>query len=113
MMMMVILMMMMITHRHRRCHHHHHHYCHHRQGRPLGPQCWSKQQDLRGLSEGRDHCAYGREECPEGFGNNGHLDSIPKAETFEIPKGWRVTLEHRKDSAVPIMSPVHGFETTL
>jgi len=65
------------------------------------------------LSEGRAQCAYGREECPEGFGNNGHLDSIPKTETFEIPKGLRITLEHRKDSAVHIVSPVHGFETTL
>ena len=65
------------------------------------------------LSEGHAQCKYGREECPEGFGNNGHLDSIPKSETFEIPKGLRITLEQRNDSAVHIVSPVHGFETSL
>lgn len=65
------------------------------------------------LAEGRAHCAYGREECPEGFGDNGHLDSIPVTETFEIPIGLRITLEQRNDSAVHIVSPVHGFETSL
>jgi hypothetical protein len=41
------------------------------------------------------------------------LDSIPMTETWAIPKGLRITIEHRNDSIVRFVSPIHGFETTL
>ena len=65
------------------------------------------------LTEAFATCDIEREECPEGFGDNSHLDSIPMTETWAIPKGLRITIEHRNDSIVRFVSPIHGFETTL
>ena len=65
------------------------------------------------LTEALATCEIEREECPEGFGDNSHLDSIPMTETWSIPKGLRITIDHRKDSIVRFVSPIHGFETTL
>ena len=65
------------------------------------------------LAEGLAHCAYGQEECPEGFGDNRHIDSIPKTETFQISKELKITLEQRNDTIVHFVSPIYGFETSL
>jgi hypothetical protein len=50
------------------------------------------------LTEGIASCVYNRKECPEGFGKNAHLDSLPKSEIFEISGKHRNTLEKRNDT---------------
>jgi hypothetical protein len=65
------------------------------------------------LKEGTATCQYALEECPEGFGNNGHLDSIPISETFDISKANRIILAQRRDTIISFVSPKHGFETSL
>lgn len=65
------------------------------------------------LKEGTATCQYALEECPEGFGNNGHLDSIPNSETFDISKANRIILAQRRDTIISFVSPKHGFETSL
>ena len=65
------------------------------------------------LAKGIAHCASAREECPEGYGNNGHVDSIPKMEAFEIPNTFKIKFEQRNDSTIRFVSPKHGMETSL
>ncbi len=65
------------------------------------------------LAKGIAHCASAREECPEGFGNNGHVDSIPKMEAFVIPTTFKIKFEQRNDSTIRFVSPKHGMETSL
>ncbi|MDA8771857.1 hypothetical protein N9M80_02160 [Flavobacteriales bacterium] len=65
------------------------------------------------LTKGIAHCASAREECPEGFGDNGHVDSIPKMEAFEIPNTFKIKFEQRNDSTIRFVSPKHGMETSL
>ena len=78
-----------------------------------GSLCDQKEEWEINLAEGVANCIFSREECPEGFGNNGHVDSIPRSETFEISTEIRITLESRKDTLIWLVSPEQGFETSL
>ena len=78
-----------------------------------GSLCDEKIEWTIDLTNGVAQCSYSLEECPEGFGNNGHLDSIPKTEEFEISKTWKITLEQRTDTILEFVSPKHGLETSL
>lgn len=78
-----------------------------------GSLCDQKEEWEINLAEGVANCIFSREECPEGFGNNGHVDSIPRSETFEISTEIRITLESRNENVIRLVSPEQGFETSL
>lgn len=78
-----------------------------------GSLCDQKEEWEINLAEGVANCIFSREECPEGFGNNGHVDSIPRSETFDISTEIRITLEGRNDTVIRLISPKHGFETSI
>lgn len=78
-----------------------------------GSLCDQKEEWDINLAEGVANCIFSREECPEGFGNNGHVDSIPRSETFEISTEIRITLESRNENVIRLVSPEQGFETSL
>jgi hypothetical protein len=78
-----------------------------------GALCDQKTEWTINLDKGLASCVYSREECPEGFGNNEHLDSLPKSETFEISNALRIMFEQRGDSIISFISPKNGFEGSL